>query len=49
MSRRKPIKPDWWVVEHPPAQCRKLMSSKVLSLLDELKNKSQNAKEVQPR
>lgn len=36
MKRRKSIKQPEWMVEHPPQQCRKLMSSKVLRLLDEI-------------
>jgi hypothetical protein len=37
MKRRKSIKPDWWMAEHPPAACRKLMSKKTLELLDKIK------------
>jgi hypothetical protein len=49
MKRRKSIKPDWWMAEHPPAACRKLIGDKTLALLDKLRNENTNAKEMQPR
>ena len=44
MKRRRSIKSLETLVEHPPEQCRKLMSSKVLNLLDEIA-RQQAAKE----
>jgi hypothetical protein len=36
VKRRKSIKPPEYAAEHPPQQCRKVMSSKVLQILDDL-------------
>lgn len=42
--RRKPIKTPEWLVEHPPACCRKFMSSKVLAILDDINRKQAQQK-----
>jgi len=39
MKRRKSIKTEDFLIEHPPEQCRRLMSSKVLKILDDLSRK----------
>jgi len=47
MKRRKSIKTADFLVEHPPQQCRKLMSSSVLKILDDLARK-QASTQTQP-
>jgi len=39
MKRRKSIKTEDFLIEHPPEQCRRLVSSSVLKILDDLARK----------